>query len=153
MKTGLKSPLPGVSNEAWVRFVSALEVQPIRAVSDSGGLGAYDMRPRRLQELGLARVGKLTRSVRGRFKNECEFVPPLTQSQFLNDPVAQYRALVLSITSYHRDLTSGKLRKPEEMSLAGALAILHRGMRGALRSWPELFSETRALHDRARGAF
>lgn len=153
MTTRLKSPLSGISHEAWSQFVAALEVQPIRAVSESGGLGAYDIRPRRLQELGLARVGKRTRSARGRFKNECEFVPPLTQAQFLNDPVTQYRALVLSITAYHRDLTSGKLRKPEDISLAGALAILHRGMREALKSWPDLFSDTRALHDRAQGAF
>lgn len=149
----LSSPLPGVGDDAWARFVTALEVQPVKAMSESGGFGAYDLRPRRLQELGLVTVTKLTRGPSGRSMCECNFVAPMTRDRFLSDPLTQYRALVKSMTDYHRELTDGSKTKPADISMAGALAVLHRGMHGALRSWPNLFDNTRALYEAAQGAF
>ncbi len=147
------SPLVGVSDAAWKRFVDALDVQAIKAVSPSEGLGAYDLRPRRLVELGYARRLHRTRTPAGRQVYTCEFVPPWTRDRFLGDAMAQYAALCRSMVLYAQDLASGKLVRPEGLSLAGALAILHRGGRGALADWPALFDDTRALYEAAQGAF
>ncbi len=150
----LQSPLPGVSNNAWARFVMALDIQDIKAVSTSNGLGAFDLRPRRLVELGYAKNLRPARSpTNNRQLYQCDFIAPLTREQFLSDPIAQYGVLAHSSADYHQALGRGDVRKPDEMSLAGALAILHRGGAGALRSWPALFPETQALYDAARSAF
>ena len=149
----LRSPLPGVSNAAWVRFAAALEVQAPHLVSASGGYGSYDLRPRRLVDLGYARAPRRVRTKAGRMIYVCEFVEPWTQERFLADLLAQHQALALSMRLYHQDLTAGKLQRPQGLSLAGALAILHVGGPGALRGWPTLFKNTRARFARAQGAF
>lgn len=150
----LHSPLPGVSSSSWARFVTALDVQDIKAVSSSNGLGAFDLRPRRLVELRYATNLRPVRSpTSGRQLYVCDFVAPWTREQFLSDPVAQYGVLAHSIGEYHRALSRGEIPLPDKMSLAGALAILHRGGNGALKAWPVLFPETRVLYDAARSAF
>lgn len=149
----LASPLPGVSASAWECFRVALEVQPIQAVSPSGGFGSYDLRPRRLVELGYAKNLRSTRTGAGRQVYECEFIAPWTEDRFLENPMAQLRALTRSMVLYHKGLTGGDLERPKEMSLAGALVVLHRGGKGALKGWPKLFDDTRRLYEAARGAF
>ena len=148
-----KSPLEGVPVAAWGRFIAALEVQPVNARSPSGGLGAYDIRPRRLVELGYASELTSKRTSTGRQVQVCEFVLPWTQSKFLADPVAQFAAVSKSILLYHRAIVSGELKKPKGCSVAGALAILQVGGRGALESWPNLFTDTQAVYDACKGAF
>jgi hypothetical protein len=155
---GPSSPLEGVSNEAWRRFEAALKVQATGAISTSGGFGAYDMRPRRLVELrdgkGRPYATALRRSTGvGRQSQTCDFVLPWTQKRFLSDSIAQYAVFAKSISLYHRALLSGELKRPEGVSMAGALAILHIGGRGALAGWPKLFDATRARFEAARGAF
>jgi len=150
---GPESPLVGVSNDQWRTFLSALEVQPINAVSDSGGLGSYDIRPRRLVELGYATGLRYKRTEKGRQVQKCDFVLPWTQARFLVDPVAQYTALSRSMSLYHRALLSSELKKLQDVSIAGTLALLHKGGRGALEGWPKLFESTRALYEAAQGAF
>lgn len=149
----LASPLPGVSIQAWTRFAQALEVQPIKAISESGGYGCYDMRPRRLVELGYAGNLQSARTPKGRMVYTCEFIHPWTAQRFLSDPIAQHKALALSMALYHRALSEGRLTRPEGVSLAGVLAILHRGGRGALAGWPTLFEHTAALYEQAEGVF
>lgn len=149
----LASPLPGVSPEQWRRFYAALDVQPCRAVSASGGFGSYDMRPRRLVELGLGQNLRGIRTRAGRQAWSCDFVPPFTLEKFLTNPVTQYQVLCLSVKGHHKELTSGEIARPEGISLAGALAVLHRGGKGALRAFPDLFDDTRRLYERAQGAF
>jgi hypothetical protein len=61
--------------------------------------------------------------------------------------------LARSLGLYHELLRAGDIARPAGVSLAGALAILHRGGRGALRKWPDVFSDTRALFEAAQGAF
>jgi len=148
--SGPASPLEGVSAEAWQSLVAPLEAQPAGAVSDSGCLGAYSISPRRLVELGYAAN---LRRVDGGKRQVCDFVLPWTQSRFLADPIAQYAVLVKSMRAYYDALRGGELAKPKEMTIAGALVVLHIGGRVALKSWPKLFSNTRALHDAAQGAF
>lgn len=147
--SSLKSPLAGVPLSAWQRFVSALEVQPMDAVSAREGLGSYDIKPRRLADLGLV---SLVRH-RGRPPAQtCRFLSPWTKDAFLADPGAQLVALGRSMRLYQQELQAGQRTRPEGMTLAGALALLHCGP-GALRAWPALFPHTRALYERAQGAF
>lgn len=154
--SSLKSPLPGVSLAAWQRFVSALEVQRMDQVSARGGFGSYDLRPKRLEEIGyvtdLARQGG--RRQRGKPQvYACRFLPPWSRERFLADASAQIEALSKSMRGYAEDLAAGRLQQPDGLSLAGALAILHVGGRGALAAFPDLFDHTRAVCERARGAF
>ena len=149
----LSSPLPGVSNEAWAKFVRLLETQDVRSKSASGGFGAYDMRPKRLAELGIVRLTGLGRNHANRQHYECEFIAPWNRDKFLSDPRLQYRVLVMSMERYAEDIRVGKVTKPADISLSGALAILHRGMTGALKSYPNLFSDTRRLLSDAQGVF
>lgn len=164
--SSLRSPLPGVALPAWQRFVAALELEqqpggalrPRRmdAVSARAGFGSYDLRPRRLQELGyvtaLKREGGAARH-RRRHLYTCTFLPPWTAKRFLADPAAQLEALSRSMAGYLQDLEAGRLVRPAGCSLAGALAILHCGGRGALAKYPALFPHTRAVYERAQGAF
>jgi hypothetical protein len=150
---GLDSPLEGVSADAWRRYVSALEMQPMGATSESGGLGSYDIRPRRLVELGYATKLVSLRSDSGRQIHSCNFIAPWTKARFLADPIAQYTVLAKSTRAYYDALRRGEIVKPKDVSISGALAVLHIGGRGALASWPKLFENTRAIYDAAQGAF
>jgi hypothetical protein len=149
----LPSPLDGVSDLNWASFVRALEVQPVKTVSESGGLGAYDMRPRRLVEIGYGCNLHTARTDAGRQVYECDFREPWSREKFLSDIMAQYRVLSHSMALYRKELASGVIAQPEGVSLAGALAILHVGGKGALRAWPDLFENTRARYEAAQGAF
>ena len=151
--SGPDSALVGVSADAWRRLIAALEVQPTGATSASGGLGSYDIRPRRLVELGYAMQLVSLRSDSGRQIHACNFIEPWSKARFLADPVAQYTVLVKSMRAYYDALRGGELVKPEEMTMAGALAVLHVGGRGALKSWPKLFENTQALYAASQGAF
>jgi hypothetical protein len=149
----LASELVDVSDEGWALFVRSLEVQPIKTISSSGGLGSYDMRPRRLVELDRASNLRSVRAHGKRHTYDCDFKAPLTKERFLDDVMLQYRVFSQSMKRYHEELRSGALKQPDGVSLAGALAILHVGGRGALRAWPELFDNTRARYEAAQGAF
>lgn len=149
----LRSPLRGVGDGAWTRLVRALDVQPARAISESGGFGSYDLRPRRLVELGRAKNLHSVRTPSGRQVYKCDLVLPLTQTRLLMDPLVQLEILTQSLSRYHAQLMSDELVLPKDASLAGVLAILHRSGRGALTGWPKLFPQTRALYEAAQGAF
>ncbi len=146
----LKSPLPGVSDAGWDAFVRALDVQPADAVSASGGLGSYDIRPRRLVEIGLAENFRIDREPGRRDRQGCDFK---SSKLFLADPRRQLAALARSIARYHAEVASGAIQVPAGLSLSGALAILHRGGRGALAAWPDLFDDTRELLKRTERCF
>ncbi len=151
--TVLSSPLKGVNNAAWSRFVTALEVQGVRDVSESGGLGAYAIPPRRLIELGYAVKQPSVRTPKGRQVHSCKFISPWTKEQFLADPVAQYVVLSKSMMLYDAALEAGELHRPADISFSGLLAVLHCGGRGALAAWPKLFDNTQALYDKVKGIF
>jgi len=187
--SGPESPLRGIRREAWYVFYRGLEVHPSsNVISESGGLGMYDIRPRRLVELGYATgLRSLRRPVqhswiggeRPRFEEKrcercksvwtedteletcpagrqiqvCEFVLPWTQKRFLDNPLAQYTALAQSMRLYFDAMREGKLVKPKDATVAGSLAVLHRGGRGALEAWPKLFKGTQELYEKVQGAF
>ena len=123
-----ESPLRGVPKDAWRAFYVGLQAQPYNSVSESGGLGIYDLRPRRFVEVGYAtglrsmrrptqhawssNVCSRCRTTRtektdmetcpnGRQIQVCEFIMPWTQARFLANPVAQYTALAQSMRLYY----------------------------------------------------
>jgi len=150
--TILTSPLAGVSASAWSTFVRALDTQTIGAVSASGGYGSFDLRPRRLAELGYMQDLR-SANRNGRTIQVGDFILPLTEEKLLADPILQYKILVNSIKGYDAELTVGEVTRPTTVSRAGALAILHRGGRGALRAWPRLFSDTQIIYTATQGLF
>ena len=150
---GPASPLADVSREHWDKFCRLLEVQSTNKISESGGFGSYAIRPRRLVELGYAMYLRSKRTDKGRTIQTCEFLPPWTQAKFFKDPLAQYVAFSRSMLLYYTAMASGELKRPAGVSLAGALAILHCGGKGALKAWPEIFSDTKVLYDRVQGLF
>lgn len=149
--SSLTSPLVGVSLRDWRRLACALEVQPMDAVSVRGGYGSYDLKPQRLADLGIVTLLS-THPRKGRTQQAVRFVLPWTEEAFLADPCAQLKVLGRSLRLYQDALLAGRIHKPDGMSLAGALTLLHCGP-GALCAWPVLFPRTRALYERAQGAF
>lgn len=151
-KSGYTSPLKGVSDAAWEKFVYALNVQPIDAVSESGGLGCFDLRPRRLVELGI--MENLRYERRGKHVTQVgAFIAPQTKDLFLTNPMAQYEVLVRSMKAYDEDLSSGVIAKPAYAGRSGTLVVLHRGGRGALKKWPKVFSHTAKIYHAAKSLF
>lgn len=126
MAIALASPISGVSDDAWRAFVAAMTVRPAVDADDSKGHGCFDVRPRRLAEIGLATPTTF---------EEC------------------YTAFAKSAAAYLDDVEAGRLTVPDGVSRAGAIAILQRGGRGALAAYPDMFSDTREVYDRARECF
>lgn len=157
----LKSEIPNVSDEAWTRFVFAVKTAQPSAVSASNALGMFELKARRLADLGLVENIKRARSPLGRLMWVGEFVSPLTQREFLSKPAIQYQAFVDSIKAYIENLRTESIPKPDGgfplgMSLSGALAVLHRGGPNGLKSWNDeenRFEDTVSLYERANGIF
>lgn len=122
----LASPFPSVSDDAWRSFVAAMTVRPAVDAPDSKGHGCFDLRPRLLEEIGVAK--------------------PTTFEE-------AYEAFVKAMAHYLGEIDSGRLSLPEGVSRAGALAILRRGGRGALAAYPDMFSDTREVYERVRECF
>ena len=122
----LTSPLAGVSDDAWRSFVRAMTVRPAVDPEGAKGHGCFDLRPRRLAELDLATPSTF---------EEC------------------YAAFAKSVATYLDDIDAERLTVPEGVSRAGALALLQRGGRGALAAYPDMFTDTREVYDRARECF
>ncbi len=157
----LPTEIRGVPDAAWTRFVLALKTAQPGAVSASNAYGMFEMKPRRLADLGLMKNLRKTRLPPpvDRLIWVGEFVPPLTQKKFLADLSAQYRALSDSVRKYVEGLRDGTIPRlqdpPGEMTLSGALAVLHRSGPRGLRTWEEAerFGDTVAVYERANGIF
>jgi len=166
----LKSELPQVSNEQWTDFVFTMKSQQRNDVSPSNGLGMFDMRYKRLADLGLVTNVRykfdpiIKRSVQiADWTGSLTRVDPVTHQQtqtartkdeFLLSAADQYDVFVRSMRAYAREIAVGKIRIPVGVSVSGALAILHRGGRAALDKWQEQqFPETRDLFLRTNGVF
>lgn len=157
----VKSEIPNVSDEAWTRFVFAMKTAQPGAISASNALGMFEMKARRLADLGLVKDIKRARSPLGRLMWVGEFVAPLTQRDFLSKSAIQYQAFVDSMRSYIDGLCAGTVAKPDGgfpagMTLSGALAVLHRGGPNGLKSWnseDDRFEDTVALFERVNGIF
>lgn len=150
----LPSMLPGVSDESWTEFVRRMAISRTDHVSESNALGMFEMMPRRLADLGL--VEKLGRSKKNkRTIWVAKFVSKLSSDKFLRSPQLQYDVFVRSIRDYARRIDDGEITKPTEMTMSGALAILHRCGPHGLKTWSEneQFPSTKSLYERAAGVF
>lgn len=146
----LPSPFPPVPTDAWTAFVRAMATQATGTISPSNGLGLFEMKPRRLQDLGLMMdVVPLRRN--GKCVWTGRFVSPLSPRRFLSDPVLQYNTFVASMTDYTGRIDRGDLVLPDGMSRAGALAILHRSGPAGLKG--ERFESTQRLFEQVREIF
>lgn len=151
----LSSILPGVSDEDWTEFVSAMATAELGKVSPSNALGMFEMMPRRLADLGLVEGIARTKSPAGKTIWVAVFAPPLTCDTFLRSLSIQYRVFCKSILDYFRRLESGEIEMLEDVSLSGALALLHRCGPSGLKTWAssERFPSTVATFQRANGVF
>jgi hypothetical protein len=132
----LPSELDEVSDEEWTRWVSAMKVADLTTVSDNGSLGMFAMKPRRLADLGLmSNVVKTPRKKGATWDGD--WVPPMTQDHFLGNASIQYRVLAASTRLYSDALADGTIAIPPglDISLSGALALLHRCGPQALANW------------------
>lgn len=157
----LASPIRGVSDKAWTRFVSCMRTAEPRAISASNALGAWEMKPRRLSDLGRMKELSSVRSPSGRMAWTGEWVPPLTTDAFLSDQKEQYRTFSESMTRYVAGLRDGSIKRPKDgvkrgTTLSGVLAILHRAGPQALAQWnidERRFPDTVALFEKCNGIF
>lgn len=151
----LRSALPGVPDEAWTEFVSAMVTSTVPAVSASNALGMFELTPRRLADLGLVRRLTRTRSPAGKTIWVAAFMPPLTCDTFLRSPSLQYRVFAKSMQDYAHRIADGDIEPLEDVSLSGNLAILHKCGPSGLKTWAssERFPATVAVFERANGVF
>lgn len=150
----LASELPGVSDEAWADFVRGMATCSATAVSEGNALGMFELTPRRLADLGYVK-GLQRACIEGRTMWVAKFVGTMTSAKFLRNPRAQYGAFVKSMKDYAEKIFAGEIRKPNDMSLAGALAILHRAGPRGLDTWTkgERFATTEMLYNRVAEVF
>lgn len=151
----VKSCLDGVDDARWSQFVHVMATAKLNAVSPSNALGMFELTPRRLADLGLLEKLDRSRSPAGKTVWVAKFVPPLTAEGFLKSPDRQYSAFCKSMRDYAKRIASGEIEKPEDMSLSGALAILHRAGPSGLNNWMsgDRFPATVALYTRTAGVF
>lgn len=157
----LASQIPGVPDEAWTEFALAMKTAAPGSISSSNAFGMFEMKPRRLADLGLMRNIVSARSSSGRMAWKGDWTPPLTEKKFLASAADQYEAFGASMRKYIEGLEDGSVPQPEsgvpaDVTLSGALAILHRcGPQGLVRWTDEgsRFPETIALVQVANGIF
>lgn len=146
--TLFKSPLSEVTDAAWDAFVRTLSMRPIGATSEAGGIGSFDILPRRLGELGV--MMNMRRGPDGKWTGD--FVQPYSAESIRCDAGLQLRIFTLSMREYDKDLVG--MTRPPGASRSGCLAILHRGGAGALGRWPGgAFRTTREIFERANNLF
>ena len=153
IRNDLPSPLSGVSDLAWARFVDALTIddddglhngapRAFNARTHAGGFGCFGILPRRLVDIGVA---KAVRVIDGK-----AIAVDFVRRDFLANPLAQRDALAESMKRY--DAALGEL--PTEMSRSGALALYHRLGPAALMKWAQHKQESSiALFLRANNLF
>lgn len=152
----LKSEIPEVSDAAWTKFALAMKTASPSAISDTGAYGMFQLKPRRLADLGLM---KNLVNVKGKWTGD--WVEPLTEKVFLASPPAQYRAFGASMRRYvdglrDRTIPRPEGGRPEGATLSGILAVLHRCGPSGLKTWNDVndrFPDTVALYQKANGIF
>lgn len=155
LKIPIVSPLPDVPVDKWLNFIQALSVQGFHEET-SNGLGRFAMRPRRLGDLHIMTNLRRAPDATGRQVWDGDFVPPLTREQFLANREKQRDTLVRSVLLHASEELGRDLKVlPKGVSRSGALAILHAGGPGALKTWNEKprFDHAANLFARANGIF
>lgn len=151
----LPSQLESVLDADWTKFVQGMMTAKLKEVSLSNCLGMFELSPRRLNDLGLIDGLVRSKSSTGRSIWVGVFRPPTTHRMFLLNPKAQYDAFCVSMKDYVDRISTGVISKSDDMSLSGALAILHRAGPRGLDTWAhgERFESTEAAYNRVAGVF
>ncbi len=149
----LDSPIESVSNAAWTEFVRVMLTAPIGAVSASNCLGAFQMSPRRLKELGVLENLKRTKSKRSK---RTIWATSSVRDQdrattFLKSLSLQFKFFTQSMKEYASSFEKGEVKLPHDCTLSGALAILHRA--GVAGLTGDRFPATQAAYEKANGIF
>jgi hypothetical protein len=142
-RSTLKSALPGVSDEAWDHFVRIMSTKSITNVSLGGAIGSFELRPRRLGQIGV--MTNLRRGDKGIWEGDL-----VEKYEHLGrDATQQYQVFALSMRLFDEEMSGGKVKIPPGVNRGGALAILHCGGKEALGMWPEkMFKTTKILFDK-----
>jgi len=149
----LVSPLESVSHEAWTEFVNTMLTSPIGAVSPSNALGAFQMTPRRLVDLGVFKKLERTRSKKsGRTIWAAAGEEDRARAtRFLKSIALQFKVFTKSMTDYASQFSEGTVKMPSDCTLSGALAVCHRAGVAGLSG--DRFPETQMVHAKANGIF
>lgn len=155
----LASEVEGASDEQWTEFVRRMISARLTAVSASNALGMFEMMPRRLADFGYVTQLQRAQPKRDNGKKRTiwvgKFVAPLTSKAFLRSPRAQYQVFCQSMRDYVRRIESGEIEPCDDLTLSGALAVLHRiGPHGCARwSAGDRFTDTIAFVERVDEVF
>lgn len=153
----LKSELPGISDVAWTAFAQAMKTSEPGTVSVKNTYGMFEMRPRRLVDVGVMENLRRTKAANGKTVWTGDWRGRITEKEFLSSTRVQYIVFSTSMRLYASDIDNGALdvSGAEDLTLSGALAVLHRCGPSGLRSWAEgkRFSDTIDLVQRTNGIF
>ncbi len=158
----LQSELPGVPDEAWTAWVLAMKIAEPTTTADSGALGMWAMKPRRLADLGFMKnVRAEPQRKNGLLKWDGQWTAPLTKDAFLSSPSIQYRILTASTKLYADGIADGSIACPDEIgdegvTLSGALALLQKFGPHGLERWTDVEDrkpQTIQLFKHANGLF
>lgn len=135
LPTSFESPLSGVSDDAWSKYVNAQKRGKLNSVTPGYALGIWHMGMRLLQDIGMAKNVKLV-PVGDKQVYKGDFVAPLTQDIFLRDASIQYEAFrraAVRDANYLRSKFSDMLKaKDGKVTLSGLLAVArYAGLKGA----------------------
>lgn len=147
------SPIEGVTDIAWRRFVRMMEGRDPREVSPSLHLGLYNIGYHRLRELGLATdVKQVPKGERRVWVGKLK--PPLTLGVFLASPTLQYGVFVKDVIDRLPLIAPfvGREIEGRRASLSGLLAAVKLAGRKGFLSWVESETE-RARHPKTTRAF
>lgn len=150
----LASPFPNVSSEKWTEFVRVMMTAPSASVSASNALGAFEMMPRRLVDLGILKhdLKRVRSETSKRVIWAAVSGPDHERARaFLKSLPLQFRTFMCSMKDYYLTIEKNAVKLPQDCTLSGALALLHRaGLAGLSGS---RFPATQLVFERANGIF
>jgi len=120
----IASPLPGVPDAAWTKFVQTMAAQPFGFVADKGFFGAFGFGVRRLVDL---KIMKDPMKIEGNWSGT--WIVP--QEKFMGSPTMQCQALAKSMDAYRIVIEKkypravGSLIDGNRATLSGVLAAAH----------------------------
>lgn len=158
----LKSPFKNVSSKQWSRFVLRMARAEEGTITRGARYGMFLFGVRRLADLGLVDNVK-----RGTYQGQTvwtgTWVPPYSESKFLESSKLQYRVFVASMKQYAAKYAAARKQNPalfriktKPLTLSGFLAFAHvAGFMGAIKSLKQrkIRPETLSFVEKVNGLF
>lgn len=152
-----QAPLKDVPFAAWERFVSVMVIAPKGHVSPKNRLGAFQMDPRRLKDIGA--IDEVRKNQVGSY--EGKWSSGLTASAFLGSMPLQYATFVRSVRAMAPKVSGlvGSEVDGKKASLSGLLGVGHMAGEVGAASWIKSaderrrFGRTTEMFDRTNGIF